>query len=36
MTTIRRVLETELVRAARAFSVILLTGQRRSGKTTLL
>jgi len=36
MTTIRRVLETELVRAARAFSVILLTGPRRSGKTTLL
>jgi predicted AAA+ superfamily ATPase len=33
---IHRVLEAELVRAARAFSVILLTGPRRSGKTTLL
>ncbi|HEY5282815.1 MAG TPA: ATP-binding protein [Polyangia bacterium] len=36
MKNIRRVLEAELVRAARAFSVILLTGPRRSGKTTLL
>jgi len=36
MKTVRRVLEAELVRAASAFSVILLTGPRRSGKTTLL
>src|SRR5512136_630558 len=36
MKNIPRVLEAELVRAARAFSVILLTGPRRSGKTTLL
>ena len=36
MKTVRRVLEAELVRAASAFSVLLLTGPRRSGKTTLL
>lgn len=36
MRRVARVLEAELVRAARAFSVILLTGPRRSGKTTLL
>ena len=31
-----RVLESELARAARAFPALLLTGPRRSGKTTLL
>jgi predicted AAA+ superfamily ATPase len=36
MKNVPRALEGELVRAARAFSVILLTGPRRSGKTTLL
>ena len=31
-----RVLESQLARAARAFPALLLTGPRRSGKTTLL
>jgi predicted AAA+ superfamily ATPase len=36
MTMQARVLESELGRAARAFPTLLLTGPRRSGKTTLL
>ncbi|HSN16108.1 MAG TPA: ATP-binding protein [Anaeromyxobacteraceae bacterium] len=36
MRTIPRALEPELRRAARAFPVVVLTGPRRSGKTTLL
>ena len=36
MSYIRRRLEPEILRTARAFSAILLTGPRRSGKTTLL
>jgi len=36
MAFIRRGLEPQLRRAARAFPAIVLTGPRRSGKTTLL
>ena len=36
MSYVRRELESELARAARAFPALLLTGPRRSGKTTLL
>lgn len=36
MRHVRRALASEVERAARAFSAVLLTGPRRSGKTTLL
>jgi uncharacterized protein len=36
MPFIRRALETEILKAGRAFSAILLTGPRQCGKTTLL
>jgi predicted AAA+ superfamily ATPase len=36
MRYIPRVIETELLRAARSFSAVILTGPRRAGKTTLL
>jgi uncharacterized protein len=36
MSYVRRQLETPLVRAARAFPAVVLTGPRRAGKTTLL
>lgn len=36
MNYIKRSIEKEIVKASRAFSAVLLTGPRRSGKTTLL
>jgi len=36
MSIIRRTLQNEILRSARAFSAIILTGPRRAGKTTLL
>jgi uncharacterized protein len=36
MKYINRLLESEIIKASRSFSAILLTGPRRSGKTTLL